>query len=304
VFDALAPVSGFSAPNATWSVSFLFNANPPQFPDPGFSFAANFSNADIRINGASILLVPTLVGVNNAGNSGGMDIFFADTANGSNAIEFFGPQVFTGSELAPTIVPGVYMTSATGPSITGFSVVVDGTRTNQGASEFTITAIPLPPPEGPPPSLAGVTQFVVLNGPGVIDSDDRLGVRIGVCGLPGTAWAGATVRYSTNAGADWTTAATLRTAARLGTLTAALPSNLAGYTDATNPLQVLMVDDRQLEAITDLQLLQEGAASLMMSWRPFWMLSRRGKGVARGCDGAGRGLWGSPGSSEVLLGAY
>jgi hypothetical protein len=162
VFDALAPLSGFSAPSATWSVSFLFNANPPLFPDPGFSFAANFSNADIRVNGAPILLVPTLFGVYNAGNSGGMDMFFGDTANGSNAIEFFGPQVYTGSEQAPTIVPGVYMTSATGPSITGFSVVIDGTRTNQGAAEFTITAIPLPPT-----LLLGMAGFALPAGAGL-----------------------------------------------------------------------------------------------------------------------------------------
>jgi len=135
---------------------------------------------------------------------------------------------------------------------------VTARRDRQSAYTSVLTAIPLPPPEGPPPSLAGVTQFVVLNGPGIIDSDDRLGVRIGVCGLPGSAWSGATVRYSTDAGATWTTAATIRTAARLGQLTAGLPSNLAGYTDATNPLEVLLLSDRQLEAVTDLQLLQEG----------------------------------------------
>ena len=162
VFDALAPASAFSAPSGTWSVSFLFNANPPQFPDPGFSFTVNFSDVDIRVNGAQIGLAPSLIGFYNASNSGGVDVFFADTANGANVIEFYGPQTYTGTESAPTIVPGVYTTFSTGPTVTGFSVVVDGVRTNQGATDFTITAIPLPPT-----LLLGMAGFALLAGAGM-----------------------------------------------------------------------------------------------------------------------------------------
>ena len=93
---------------------------------------------------------------------------------------------------------------------------VTARRDRQSAYTSTLTAIPLPPPAGPPPSLAGITQFVVLNIPGVQDADDQIGVRIGVCGLPGTAWAGATVRYSIDAGGSWTSLGSFTTPARLG----------------------------------------------------------------------------------------
>jgi hypothetical protein len=135
---------------------------------------------------------------------------------------------------------------------------VTARRDRQSAYTSNLTPLPLPAPTPPPPSLAGATQFVVLNIPGIVDSDDgQLGVRVGACGLEGFAWSGCAVRVSSDGGLSWSTVANITTRARLGNLLDPLAGASPYYTDATNTIRVLMLDDRELEAITQAQLLSE-----------------------------------------------
>lgn len=131
-------------------------------------------------------------------------------------------------------------------------------RDRQSAYTSNLTAIPLPTPAPPPPSLAGETVFAVLNIPGIIDSDDQLGLRFAICGQPGTAWRGARIDYSVDGGANWTILGTYTQSARMGELLDPLPGAPAEFVDTTHTLRVAMVDDRMLESVTDVQLLQEG----------------------------------------------
>ena len=134
---------------------------------------------------------------------------------------------------------------------------VTARRDRQSAYTSNLTPIPLPPPTPPPPSLAGTTQFVVLNISGRIDQDDQLGIVVGACGLDGYAWSGCAVRLSTDGGSNWVTVANITTRARIGNLLDPLPAASPHYTDTTNTLRVLMLDERELEGITDDQLLNE-----------------------------------------------
>lgn len=131
-------------------------------------------------------------------------------------------------------------------------------RDRQSAYTSNLTPIPLPPPTPPPPSLSGVTVFAALNIPGIVDEDDALGFRIGISGLPGTAWHGANVAYSLDAGANWTSLGNFTRRTVMGTLLDPLAEASEFYTDATNRLRVQLVGDDELEGLTTQQFLSEG----------------------------------------------
>lgn len=141
---------------------------------------------------------------------------------------------------------------------TGGLLKVTARRDRQSAYTSNLTAIPLPAPNPPPPSLAGVTTFVPMNIPGRIDSDDQLGFHFAMTGLPGTAWQGANIAYRVDGTTEWTSLGNFTTRAVMGTLTAALPAASEFYTDTTNTLAVELIGTDQLETITEAQFLSEG----------------------------------------------
>jgi hypothetical protein len=113
-------------------------------------------------------------------------------------------------------------------------LTVTARRDRQSAYTSTLTAIPLPEPEGPPASLAGPTILRVLNMPGIIYGDDRLD------------------------GATWITLGTYTSRSVMGTLANTLPYASPLVTDWVNPLNVTLFDDTVLESATELEL-QQGA---------------------------------------------
>jgi hypothetical protein len=140
-------------------------------------------------------------------------------------------------------------------------IKVTARRDRQSAYTSQLTPLPLPSPTPPPTNLVGATQFAVLNIPGIVDSDDPLaGVRVAACGLSGFAWTGCAVRLSSDGGLSYTTIATITTRGRIGNLLDSVASASPYYTDTTNVLRVLMLDSRELEAITDTQFLSDGNA--------------------------------------------
>jgi len=131
-------------------------------------------------------------------------------------------------------------------------------RDRQSAYTSNLTAIPLPAPNPPPPSLAGATTFVAMNLPGRVDADDQLGFVFAMCGLPGTAWRGANIAYRVNGDVDWISLGNFTTRAVMGNLTAPLAAASEFYTDTTNVLEVVLVGNDELETITQAQFLSEG----------------------------------------------
>jgi hypothetical protein len=114
-----------------------------------------------------------------------------------------------------------------------------------------------PAPAQPPSSLAGPTILKVMNSPGIVDGDDRIGVRIAL-GAVLDGWNGATVQYSADDGETWTTVGYYTTRAVMGTLAAALPYASPLVSDYVNRITVQLFDGRDLESVTAYQLLQEG----------------------------------------------
>lgn len=153
---------------------------------------------------------------------------------------------------------GLYRIRITEVVETPWQLKVKARRDRQSAYTSNLTGIPLPTPTPPPPALPGDTTFAVMDIPALVDEDDRLGVYVAVTGQPNTAWYGAAIQYSTDAGVNWTSAGSITLGARMGELTAALPYAPADFTDAVNTLAVELVTDDELESVTQVQFLAEG----------------------------------------------
>ncbi len=127
-----------------------------------------------------------------------------------------------------------------------------------------VVAQPSPGWPAPPPSLAGETTFALLNIPGLVDEDDRVGVRIGVCGQPGSAWHGARVDYRIAGDTEWISLGNFTTRAVMGSLSADLPEFSPYYTDYWHTLHVQLIDDDDLAAVSTSQLLRGANAAAIV----------------------------------------
>jgi PEP-CTERM motif len=128
-FNGSAPTTTLTAPNQTWSFSFLIDSNPV----PIATFSSN--RTELPISGFAYRLNGSLVSTNYA------SMVFSLLSNGggfaSPQVDFdlYAPQMFSGTLASPTILPGVY--TLVSPSvINGASVV--------GAQVTIASAVPEP----------------------------------------------------------------------------------------------------------------------------------------------------------------
>lgn len=147
-FDDTVSSSFFTAPGAAWSVSFVVDSDPAPLLNDGLTVSGlfttvPFSQFSYTLGGVPIAQPATFVSLYASTNGGGIDIFFSDLLDPLaplDALSLFGPQVYTGDETAPTLVPGIY-------DITGVTATVGGLGTDQAPVRLSITAIgqvPLP----------------------------------------------------------------------------------------------------------------------------------------------------------------
>jgi hypothetical protein len=150
VFTDDTPLLPFSAPGAAWSFSFVVDRNPVPIDDedltlPGFYFTTLVSDFRMLVNGAEIEAA-THVAFYSGPNLGGMDLVFGgiDPDLGYQSLGFFGDAYYSGSELAPTIEPGSYVTFGPGPDNAGVYVTTFGDRYWQPPTTVNISAVPNP----------------------------------------------------------------------------------------------------------------------------------------------------------------
>lgn len=149
VFTPETPTLPFSAPGASWSMSFVVDAQPVpigvgDLTEPGFFVTVPFSDFKLLIDGVEA--APALqVTFYSGPNDGGMDVLFSPVDPGvSNyqSIGTYGAAYYSGGELAPVIEPGSYPTFRAGQ--TGLNVNDFGTIHWQPAAVVTISAVPEP----------------------------------------------------------------------------------------------------------------------------------------------------------------
>lgn len=117
-FSASTPSNsfGFSAPSETWAFSFQAVTNPAVSDTGmgGFSFA--FSDFRYLLDGSPVAITPTFIRFFSGTNGGGFAICFDGTtfATCSEGLATDGPQMYTGTPTAPTLIPGTFVQDGLG----------------------------------------------------------------------------------------------------------------------------------------------------------------------------------------------
>jgi hypothetical protein len=167
-FSADAPLTIFSSPGATWSLSFTMDRQPA-LVDVADAYRENnhttpqFDNFEYRLNGA-LLPEASFVFLYSGAQKGGMELVFGgvqppDSYYGYNSLYFLGDAYYIGNEATPTIVAGNYPTAIYETS--GVGIAFEGTfYDNQPATVVTVSAVPLPPSAAL--MLAGLVALLVL----------------------------------------------------------------------------------------------------------------------------------------------
>lgn len=109
--------------------------------------------------------------------------------------------------------------------------------------------------------LRGPTRLETINQSPLLDSQDRLGLYFGVCGIL-DGWAGGTISASIDGGATYTTLGTWRDASVMGHTTTDLPVGSPWVFDPAATVTV-KVHGGELESATFLQLLNEANACVI-----------------------------------------
>ena len=143
-FTAVTPSSSFSGPSAAWTFDFQADSNPAvlEVGNGGFNF--EFSNFSYSLNSLPVAITPTFIRFFSAPNGGGFEICFSGTsaATCSNGLgtTSFGPQMYTGPNSAPTLLPGAFTSDS-------LAVIVNSTVYDLGNTTVQATAIPAAVPE-------------------------------------------------------------------------------------------------------------------------------------------------------------
>lgn len=110
----------------------------------------------------------------------------------------------------------------------------------------------------------GVTFFEFMNIPALIDSHDKLGYYVAICGEK-AAWAGALVERSIDAGANFSPLGVTNSGTIMGRLLDVLPQASEYVMDTTNELrfQILGPDNVDIQSVSYATMLQENNACLV-----------------------------------------
>ena len=150
VFNTSAPASAFSAPGASWSVSFVVDANPAPLSLtgavlPGSFTTVPFTSFSYQLHGVTV--APAMyVTLYASSSEGGIDLVFGGAFDGTpvpfNALSLYGPQLYAGPETSPTLLPGTYTTFRDG-GYDGVQVAFEGVLYGQGNTVMSM--VPAPP---------------------------------------------------------------------------------------------------------------------------------------------------------------
>ncbi len=118
-FDPATPVTAFSTPGGTFLYSFAISSTPvASSVSLGNYFNADPSSFTYTLNGVTSSPTVSSITFFSAADGGLLDICFISACNGDvtpdTGFEFVGPQLYTGSEANPTILPGTYQPTDAG----------------------------------------------------------------------------------------------------------------------------------------------------------------------------------------------
>ncbi len=115
-FSSRTASSTFSAPDETWSLSFVVDSAPHvSNVNPGNYFDVAFSDFHYFLDGSPVAITPADIRFFNASQFGMFEICFTVSCsffnNPTDGFAFVGPQMYTGLESEPTILTGTFTPS-------------------------------------------------------------------------------------------------------------------------------------------------------------------------------------------------
>jgi hypothetical protein len=140
-FSASTPSDafGFSGPGETWAFSFEGDTNPvvSDTGRGGFSFA--FSDFSYTLDGSPVAITPSFIRFFSGTNFGGFAICLDGSTFGtcSEGLATDGPQMYTGTPSAPTLIPGTFVQD-------GLGVISDSITYGEPNTTLVGTAVPEP----------------------------------------------------------------------------------------------------------------------------------------------------------------
>lgn len=135
----------FTAPSAPWTLTFTVDQNPAPLSVGAFSFTVPFSGLTYTLNGSDTGLSSSVssIAFYPLANFGMFDVNFTGV---NNYFGFTGPQMFTGTLAAPTMLTGSFLDNNSGGSSTD-GVFLNGTNLeslNGAVATGTLNAVPEP----------------------------------------------------------------------------------------------------------------------------------------------------------------
>jgi len=160
-YSAGTPTTSWTAPNTSWSLSFNVASNPVVTSStPGVDFDAPITNFVYKLNGSTLSVGTADVAFFSTIEGGLINIgVLGSTANTTalpvNGIELLGPQAYSGTEAAPTILPNAY-------AETQNLLAVGGTSYPQALGSVTISAPSVTATPAPPSSILALFGLTAL----------------------------------------------------------------------------------------------------------------------------------------------
>jgi hypothetical protein len=108
-FPNTAPVSTYSAPNATWSMTFQITNPPVVFSSTAVSFNTTYTNANYTLNGVNIPVTGSVISFAVATLIfSGFSLFLDSGQNFTLVSEGVNPALYSGGNLTPTLLTGTF----------------------------------------------------------------------------------------------------------------------------------------------------------------------------------------------------
>lgn len=162
MFSSSTPASSFSAPDETYSLSFDLSSTPATSGvSPGNSFNVAYGDFSYKVNGVASTAPVGSITFYNGAVSGLLTVCFEIACPGNGIPEdglvFEGDAAYSGSEAAPTLLPGSYTPSLQGVVVDGDPVVLD----SKNPLKITNAALVVTP-EPPSMLLLGTGLFAMI----------------------------------------------------------------------------------------------------------------------------------------------
>ncbi len=181
-FGAGVTADELAASSGLWALSFEIDSNPAAADTDAFSFDAPFSDFSYLLNGSPVAVSPDSIRFFDSSDGGLFTLFFGPETGFMNGVpipefSFSGGEVFSGTSVSPTIIPGSYPVTD--------ALYSDALNYDDEGASGTVVISPAAPSTVPEPSMGmllltvAILALVLRKGRIISDRKTRKNARTG-----------------------------------------------------------------------------------------------------------------------------